>query len=186
MSSRFAWIPIGLFLIWCVISQQWYVCGIQKACDTASEPAQTAQAPIAPPPAPIEVPATPAPAPVAPADVPPSEVALSFAKGSTHLTSDAAVDAYLDQLAKQLAQSGDALTITGHTDNTGTPQHNLAVGLRRAANVRDLLIGKGVAGSQIKTLSEGQRQPKASNDTEEGRAQNRRVELHIAPKASHD
>ena len=68
--------------------------------------------------------------------------------------------------------------IVGHTDNKGTADYNLDLSSRRAANVVAALTGSyGVAADRLSSEGAGLTQPIASNDTEEGRAKNRRVEL---------
>ncbi|MEW5721762.1 MAG: OmpA family protein [Thermodesulfobacteriota bacterium] len=71
------------------------------------------------------------------------------------------------------------ILIAGHTDNKGTDEYNMKLGLRRAEAVRDKLVEFGVSPERLKVESHGESQPIADNDTEEGRAQNRRVELHV-------
>ena len=72
----------------------------------------------------------------------------------------------------------------GHTDNTGGDQVNGPLSLERADSVRDFLVDHGVASSRIEIDGRGSRQPAASNDTEAGRAQNRRVEILVSDTAA--
>ena len=68
--------------------------------------------------------------------------------------------------------------IVGHTDNTGTFEHNMKLSQDRAASVVNTLAGKyGIAEARLKAVGAGPIAPTASNETEEGRAKNRRVEL---------
>lgn len=69
------------------------------------------------------------------------------------------------------------VTVVGHTDNVGTEEYNLDLSERRAAAVDTFLEGKGVPVDQMIPSGAGMSQPVASNDTAEGRAQNRRVEI---------
>jgi outer membrane protein OmpA-like peptidoglycan-associated protein len=86
----------------------------------------------------------------------------------------------LDQLANYLVRNPTVyLTIHGHTDNVGEVTANKNLSLARADAVRSYLISKGVDGARIKTLGHGSTIPKAPNNTEEGRRQNRRVEIEI-------
>ena len=71
------------------------------------------------------------------------------------------------------------LEIQGYTDATGTPQHNDQLGEQRAEAVRRFLNRQGVALNRMATISYGQEQPVASNDTPEGRSQNRRVTIVV-------
>ena len=74
----------------------------------------------------------------------------------------------------------DRIEIRGYADSTGSEQHNEALSQRRADTVRRALAARGVKDDQMKSVGMGESDPVASNDTKEGRAQNRRVELHIA------
>lgn len=86
----------------------------------------------------------------------------------------------LNQLAATMRQYGETtIVVAGHTDSTGQAAYNQALSERRAAAVRDYLVSQGVSPSRIQTVGYGMRQPVASNATEAGRAQNRRVELII-------
>lgn len=67
--------------------------------------------------------------------------------------------------------------VEGHTDNTGSYETNQALSLQRALTVRDYLIAQGVDASSIEVAGLGPDQPIAGNDTSEGRARNRRVEI---------
>ena len=74
------------------------------------------------------------------------------------------------------------LVIEGHTDNIATDAYNLQLSQRRAAAVKQALVsGKGVAGARLTTGGFGEARPKDTNDTLEGRARNRRVELVRVP-----
>jgi outer membrane protein OmpA-like peptidoglycan-associated protein len=73
----------------------------------------------------------------------------------------------------------DRVRIAGFTDSTGSVAHNEELSLRRAKSVRDVLQGRGVLPAQMLVEGMGPGQPVASNATAAGRAQNRRVELHI-------
>ncbi len=71
------------------------------------------------------------------------------------------------------------IEIAGHTDNVGTDESNLALSRNRANSVADYLASKGVTRARMKVQGYGMTKPLASNDTEEGRQQNRRVEIKI-------
>jgi outer membrane protein OmpA-like peptidoglycan-associated protein len=85
----------------------------------------------------------------------------------------------LDEIAKLLQAKPELkLKIVGHTDNKGTPEYNLDLSSRRAANVVAALTASyGIAADRLTSEGAGLTQPIASNDTEQGRAKNRRVEL---------
>lgn len=69
------------------------------------------------------------------------------------------------------------VSIEGHTDNEGTNEQNQALSQNRAATVRDWLIKKGIPASRLSTKGFGETKPLATNDTEEGKATNRRIEF---------
>jgi len=71
--------------------------------------------------------------------------------------------------------------VVGHTDNTGSAAYNLDLSQRRAQSVANVLIAAGVRADRIDTVGRGDDQPRASNLTPEGRAQNRRVDIVIRP-----
>jgi len=73
------------------------------------------------------------------------------------------------------------LEVAGHTDNVGGNEYNKQLSQRRATSVAQYLESKGVAEARIMTAAGGEDHPIASNATEAGRAQNRRVEVTIAP-----
>jgi len=69
--------------------------------------------------------------------------------------------------------------VEGHTDNTGAPELNAKLSQQRADAVRQYLLGKGIATERVSAKGVGSERPVAPNDSEEGRAQNRRIEFHI-------
>jgi OmpA-OmpF porin, OOP family len=70
-----------------------------------------------------------------------------------------------------------AVTVAGHTDNIGRPEYNMQLGQRRADAVAQLLLNYGVSLNRLALKSYGETKPIATNETAEGRAKNRRVEL---------
>ena len=73
------------------------------------------------------------------------------------------------------------IDVAGYTDSTGDDSYNQALSERRAASVGDYLKAQGVAPGRVVTRGYGERSPVATNDTPEGRQQNRRVELKLVP-----
>ena len=71
------------------------------------------------------------------------------------------------------------IRITGHTDNVGTDRFNQSLSEQRANSVRDDLIRRGISADRIEAEGKGESEPITTNDTDEGRAQNRRVEFTI-------
>ncbi len=73
--------------------------------------------------------------------------------------------------------------VDGHTDSTGDDSYNFGLSQRRALAVADYLNGQGVDGRRFSVVGFGESRPIASNDTADGRAANRRVEIRLAPIA---
>jgi outer membrane protein OmpA-like peptidoglycan-associated protein len=71
------------------------------------------------------------------------------------------------------------VVITGHTDNVGTQKSNQTLSLKRAQTVKNWLVKKGIASNRMRTVGRGQNEPLSSNDTDEGRAENRRMEFFV-------
>lgn len=69
--------------------------------------------------------------------------------------------------------------VEGHADSTGTDSYNMDLSQRRANSVRGYLIDQRVGGSRIVATGYGERRPRATNETAEGRQLNRRVEIHV-------
>lgn len=86
----------------------------------------------------------------------------------------------LDQFAQSLVQNpASVVQIVGHTDATGNDAANVQLSRDRANATRDYLASRGVTANRITTDGRGEREPVASNDTEAGRARNRRVEIFV-------
>ncbi len=108
-----------------------------------------------------------------------SERGLTFDTEQAEL-SDAA-SARLAMLADDLKADNQNvfLEIQGHTDSTGDPDYNLWLGQQRAEAVQRFLHGQGIALGRTSTISYGEEAPTAPNNTAEGRAANRRVEVVV-------
>ena len=95
--------------------------------------------------------------------------------------------ATLDQVAQVLADYNETyIDVYGHTDSTGSDAYNQQLSERRADAVAGYLETRGVQSARIGTRGFGETQPIAPNDTEEGRAANRRVEIRIVPISASD
>ena len=106
--------------------------------------------------------------------------AILFATDSAALNGALRSDLFV--LAESLNRYPQSIvTVTGHTDNTGTAAYNQGLSERRAFAVADTLISGGVSGGRIRTIGAGESQPIATNQTAAGRAQNRRVDITITP-----
>lgn len=88
----------------------------------------------------------------------------------------------MDKIAKVVnTYNKTALTIVGHTDAQGSDAYNQTLSEKRAESVAGYFRTRGVADARLDAQGHGKREPIASNDTESGRAQNRRVELYVMP-----
>lgn len=88
----------------------------------------------------------------------------------------------LDQVAGTMADYNQTVVeISGHTDSVGSDEYNQKLSEQRAASVSNYLVGKGLMRQRFEVVGMGERYPIASNDTDAGRAQNRRVEIRVVP-----
>ena len=95
-----------------------------------------------------------------------------------------AAQSNLQNLAASLQKNPETdILIIGHTDNTGSPQHNMDLSVRRASSVKSYITANNVDPSRLTIKGMGETEPIADNSTVEGRAQNRRVEIVISANA---
>jgi len=95
--------------------------------------------------------------------------------------------ATLDKVAQSLRDYPDSLVdVYGHTDSTGSDSYNQTLSENRARTVMNYLISQGVPAARLRSQGFGETMPVASNDTPEGRARNRRVEIKIVPVTRED
>jgi outer membrane protein OmpA-like peptidoglycan-associated protein len=107
--------------------------------------------------------------------------AINFETGSATLTADSADQ--IGHVAAVLAAFPNvAISVEGHTDNTGDAAANKTLSEQRATAVRQALVDKGVGADRVAAAGFGPEKPVASNDTEEGKAQNRRVEIIVTKR----
>ena len=91
----------------------------------------------------------------------------------------------LDQFAQGLSnQPNTEIRIIGHTDSTGSDSINNPLSVNRAASARDYLVARGVDGRRVQIDGRGSYEPIADNNTERGRAQNRRIEIYLAERSA--
>ena len=106
---------------------------------------------------------------------------ISFAVGRSDIQPNFAP--VLDQFAMGLRNNPNTdVRIVGHTDNTGSDAINNPLSVDRAASTRSYLVSRGVDGRRIAIDGMGERYPIASNDTADGRARNRRVEIFVGER----
>lgn len=105
---------------------------------------------------------------------------ITFATDSADIASN--FYAPLNDLARTFKQyDQNSIEVVGHTDSTGSYQYNQTLSQRRAQSVANYLTAQGVNGARVTTRGAGPDQPVASNASESGRAQNRRVEINLRP-----
>jgi outer membrane protein OmpA-like peptidoglycan-associated protein len=105
---------------------------------------------------------------------------LNFKTGAATLTLTPEQRIKVAKIARYLDKvDTSTCRIVGHTDDTGTPEGNLVLGQQRADFAKDYLVRNHIRDSKVTSLSKGQNEPITSNDTPEGRSQNRRIEVTI-------
>jgi phosphate binding protein len=137
-------------------------------------PAAAGAAPAAGP-----VAAAPAPAAVAPPARTREVVRIPFGFAST--TIDAAAARLLADVAKKLTEGGWSASISGHADAKGKPESNQRIALARAHAVANALLKSGAPPKALRVEAAGSDAPVASNQSDEGRAKNRRVDVELIP-----
>ena len=106
--------------------------------------------------------------------------AITFAFNSSTLNRNAY--SVLDRVADTLREYDQTMIeVAGHTDSIGSDAYNDKLSRERAQSVANYLISRGISGQRLIITGAGERYPIASNDTEAGRAENRRVEMTIVP-----
>lgn len=104
---------------------------------------------------------------------------LNFASGSAVLTPEARTILNSVAAGIKVNPALKEITVTGHTDSQGAAAYNKALSERRARSVADYLRDQGLSNLTINAVGMGEDRPIATNDTAEGRAENRRVEIDL-------
>jgi outer membrane protein OmpA-like peptidoglycan-associated protein/uncharacterized protein YidB (DUF937 family) len=168
-------------LIWALLSRTPHRPAPTAPAVPAAPPVATAPPAMTAPPGTTAVTPTPSPGPAA-AEVISAlnqELNLNFQTGSAQLP--AASRPLLQRAASQINSlpAGTVIEIAGNTDNVGNPAANMSLSQRRADAVRDGLVQAGVNPSMLTARGYGTTNPKAPNDTPEGRSTNRRTEFSV-------
>lgn len=108
----------------------------------------------------------------------PTVALFDFDKAVLKEEGKAAIEEYRTQLRPELAEAHQGIII-GHTDSVGDADYNIGLSMRRAEAVAAYLVSTGIATEKLRVLGRGETDPIASNDTKEGQAQNRRVEIVV-------
>ena len=111
-------------------------------------------------------------------------IAVTFDSGILFAVNSSTLQPAGQQNLRDLAASldeyeGTEVLVVGHTDSTGTEEYNQALSERRADSARTFLLGAGLEPGRVRAIGRGEMEPIASNDTEMGRQDNRRVEVAI-------
>lgn len=111
-------------------------------------------------------------------------IAVTFASGLLYDFDSDAIKPTAAQNLSSLATSLDKypntdILIVGHTDATGPDSYNMGLSQRRASSALSYLVGQGVTSNRLRATGRGESEPIASNDSEYGQSQNRRVEIAI-------
>lgn len=161
--------------------EKWWACFGEEAMDRlAKARALAKEATQCQPPPPPPPPPRPAPPPPPPTVRLPDAVVISNAFSFDSVRLNQPVYTALDQQAEVLKKTPELrVQIVGHTDSVGTEAYNQSLGRRRALSAKNYLEKQGVASQRMEVMSAGESQPIATNDTEQGRAMNRRIELRF-------
>ncbi len=164
-----------LFCGWAALSTWLYVCKIKGLCGEPTtvrvETVNQQEASV------IDSVSQPA---VQPQVVIPDNLVIYFAYNESDFTPDAATNRFFDESKAFLDQNLQArLYITGHTDARGTDRYNQELGLKRAQSVQRFLESKGMPPGKLIIESRGEKEPADDNNTDAGRAKNRRTVLTI-------
>jgi outer membrane protein OmpA-like peptidoglycan-associated protein len=111
-------------------------------------------------------------------------IAVTFDSGILFAVDQSALQPGGQQNLRDLAASldeyeGTEVLVVGHTDSTGADDYNQSLSVRRADSARTFLLGAGLEASRVVAVGRGEMEPIATNDTVDGRQQNRRVEIAI-------
>jgi OOP family OmpA-OmpF porin len=164
----------------CVRTSNWTKESATKDCDAHLLP------PVAAAPAPEPVAATPAPAEIAAIEPQKDPINISekagfdFDRAALRAEDKQRLDTAIAEM-KNLPEDA-TIQVTGYTDSVGTEEYNRDLSMRRAQAAKDYLVSNGVAENRIVLSGMGESNPIASNDTAEGRAMNRRVEVAAESK----
>ncbi len=173
-------IGIIAFLVWGGVCIQWYVCGIKELCtdkvevlsNKADEKQQTKDS----------VTTTPEKETISPVTFSFSQTAIYFPFAKSESKIDKNKIDSLKIIVTEVKDAEAILLLYGNTDEIGTDDNNYRLGKERAQWVKDLLISYGLSADKIEIKSNGESKPISSNDTEEGRSKNRRVDIVVKTK----
>ena len=158
-----------------VMSLTMYSCKTKKIAAQPAAPVAQAPAP-APAPEPAPAPVQAAPAPVAKPDYNFSNVLFEFNSAVLKTESFATLESAATEMKKDESVK---FILNGHSSAEGTPEHNMSLSIDRANSVKSFLVNAGIDAANFEIKGFGVKAPVSSNETEEGKAQNRRVEIKV-------
>ncbi|MBN1252251.1 MAG: OmpA family protein [Bacteroidales bacterium] len=162
---------IFIFIIWTFISIEWYVCGIKELCKTEEIEK------------PVIIKNTPneqlikKDSTTVKFDFENLTIYFPFSKTETEISDNLKDSIFV--FVNNIIKSEKYILISGHTDNIGSSEKNIELGLKRALWIKNLFVLSGLNQNQIEIKSNGENQPIDKNNTEAGRSKNRRVEISI-------
>ena len=156
----------------CVRTSSWSKETATKECNPELFP-EVVEAPPAPP---------PPPQPVYEKVTISATALFDFNKATLQPEGKAALHALKETIKAKGAQVVD-IDVIGHTDSVGPEEYNMGLSVRRATAVKDYMVSEGIDAGIIDVSGQGESSPVADNGTNEGRAQNRRVEIRIGANA---
>ena len=110
----------------------------------------------------------------------PDKLLVYFAFDKSEFITDSDVPRFYDASVTYMFHNSDAgIKIIGYTDSKGSDNYNMDLGYRRANSVREYFKNKGIPAEKISVESKGEKEPAENNDSEEGRAKNRRATVTI-------
>lgn len=157
----------------CVRTSSWSKETATKECNPELFPEPVAEAPAAP---------APPPQPVYEKVTISATALFDFNKATLKPEGKAAIRDLADKIKTKGAQVVD-IDVVGHTDSVGPEEYNQQLSVRRATSVKDYMVSEGIDAGIIDVSGQGESNPVASNATAAGRAQNRRVDIHIGANA---
>ncbi|MET3112701.1 outer membrane protein OmpA-like peptidoglycan-associated protein [Pedobacter sp. CG_S7] len=150
------------------------------SCKTKKMATKPAPAPVAKqaPPA-EEKPAPPPPAPVAPVEKPDYNFSNVLFEFNSSVLKTASFQILEQAVVEMKKDASVKYIINGHSSSEGSADHNMSLSIDRANSVKSFLVNAGIDAANFSIKGFGQRAPASSNDTEEGKSLNRRVEIKV-------
>ncbi|NJO88749.1 MAG: OmpA family protein [Chloroflexia bacterium] len=173
-------IGIIAFIIWGGVCIQWYVCGIKELCNEKVEVVnKKADVELQTKDSIIDTPKKET-VPLVVFSFSQTAIYFPFAKSESKIDENK-IDS-LKTIVAELRNTEAILLIYGNTDKIGSDENNYKLGEERAQWVKNQLISYGLSADKIEIKSYGESKPKNTNDTEAGRAKNRRVDIILKTK----